>query len=301
MISLQGHNFHVTGEPRGVVTVAWDVPQRSVNVLNQAVFAELQTLLAELESDPTLRLVLFTSGKDSAFLAGADLREIEAIRGGQAAARFSALGQEVFRRVQRLAVPTVAAIAGSCLGGGLEFALACRYRLARDDGRMRLGFPEVGLGLSPAWGGTQRLPQLVGLAAALPMLLEGRTLLARPAAAVGLVNGTWTPGAWAGGVRRFVADRLAGRSFHRRQRGLPVRLFDQTRHGRRLLLERARRQVLLRCGPNSAAAAILAAVHQGVLRGPEAGLAREARSPGGTPLHPALPQPASAVSPTPPS
>jgi 3-hydroxyacyl-CoA dehydrogenase/enoyl-CoA hydratase/3-hydroxybutyryl-CoA epimerase len=275
MISFYPHNFHVTGDPRGVATVVWDVFRRSVNVLNQTVFAELQTLLENLESDPTLRLVLFTSGKESAFLAGADLREIDAIPSRPAAAAFSALGQEIFRRIERLAVPTVAAIAGPCLGGGLEFALACRYRLACDDGRTRLGFPEVGLGLLPAWGGTQRLPRVVGLAAALAMLVEGRTILARPAAAIGLVDGTWHPGQWPGGVQQFVADRLQGRAIRRRQPGLSARVLDRTRLGRRLLFARVRRQVLLRCGPGSAAAAILDAVQQGVLRGQEAGLARE--------------------------
>jgi 3-hydroxyacyl-CoA dehydrogenase/enoyl-CoA hydratase/3-hydroxybutyryl-CoA epimerase len=299
MISFYLHNFHVTDDFRGVVTVAWDLPNRSVNVLNQTVFAELQTLLEELERDPAVRLVLFTSGKESAFLAGADLREIDAIPSREAAAAFSALGQEVFRRVERLAVPTVAAMAGPCLGGGLEFALACRYRLARDDARTRLGFPEVALGLSPAWGGTQRLLRLVGLRAALPMLLEGRTILARPAEAMGLVDGTWSAGQWAGGVQQFIADRLGSGfqtpiapvgqerptavgqeypTYSGRRMGILARClapFLKRSLGRRLLLARARRQVLLRRGPDSAAAAILASVEQGVVRGQEAGLARE--------------------------
>ena len=133
-------------------------------------------------------------------------------------------------------MPTVAVIHGPCLGGGLEFALACRYRLARDDASTRLGVPEIKLGLLPAWGGTQRLPELVGLKAALPMLLAGRKISARHAVKIGLVDRIWPPERFLAGVEQFVADRLARRTFRRSRRSVLARMGEWSKLGRRITL-----------------------------------------------------------------
>ena len=145
-------NFRVTWDTAGVVTAALDVPGRTYNVFTEQVLAELQSLVAELEHDATVRLVIFRSDKESGFLAGGDLREISAIRSWQTADQIVIAGQKLFDRLSGLPMPTVAVIHGPCLGGGLELALACRYRVARDDESTRLGLPEAKLGLLPALG-----------------------------------------------------------------------------------------------------------------------------------------------------
>src|SRR5207248_6781424 len=155
-------------------------------------------------------------------------------------------GQQLFDRVERLPFPTVAVIHGMCLGGGLEFALACRQRVARDDAQTKLGFPEVQLGLIPGWGGTQRLPKLVGLRLALRMILEGATLSAKKAVAAGLVDLAQAPEQFEAEVNRFIDDRLAGRSVRRSSRGLLGTLLDGTRPGRAVVLATARKRIAKR-------------------------------------------------------
>jgi fatty-acyl-CoA synthase len=267
-------HFRVARDCRGVVDVALDVPGRAYNMLADDGIAELQALVDQWEHDPAVRLVLFRSAKQSGFLAGADLREVAAIRSPQTADQFSTIGQKLLERIARLGVPSVAAIHGPCLGGGLELALACRYRLARDDQQTRLGLPEVELGLSCAWGGTQRLPQRVGLSAALGMILSGRKVSAGEAVRMGLVDQIFSPPQFTAGVEQFVSDRLEGRPWRPRRPGPWARLRDRTRLGQRILLHGAGRTA--RRDPHQPAlAATLDAVAQGVFQGRVAGLARE--------------------------
>src|SRR5262249_19167047 len=135
-----------------------------------------------------IRAVVFRSGKESGFLAGADLRVLESLHSADEAEQICAAGQALFDRLVALRVPTIAVINGSCLGGGLEFSLACRYRVVIDDSKTRLGFPEVELGLLPGWGGTQRLPRQIGLSKALPILLTGKKVGATEAFQIGLAD-----------------------------------------------------------------------------------------------------------------
>src|SRR5262249_22731926 len=159
---------------------------------------------------------------------GADVRRIRGLESEGEVRTVLAAGHELFDRVERLPCPTVAAVHGPCLGGGLEFALACRHRIARDDTQTKIGLPEVMLGLIPGWGGTQRLPRLVGLRRALRMILEGSTLSAAQAAAARLVDLTASPDEFDAAVSRFVDDRFAGRPVSRRGRGLLGALLDGT-------------------------------------------------------------------------
>ena len=130
-----------------------------VNVFNEEVFVELQRVIEQIERDPP-KVVVFRSGKPSGFFAGADVHQIRKLRTADEVRTVLAAGQELFERIERLPCPTIAVIHGLCLGGGLEFALACKYRVARDDAQTKLGLPEVQLGLIPGWGGTQRLPRI---------------------------------------------------------------------------------------------------------------------------------------------
>jgi len=164
-----------------------DVAGQSANVLSQEVLQELDRHLGELEDKP-LKGLIIRSGKASGFIAGADVREFERITDPARATELAQLGQQVCARLAGLPFPSVAVIHGFCLGGGLELALACTYRLAREDAATRLGLPEVRLGIHPGFAGSVRLPPLVGDLAALDMMLTGRTVSARAARRLGLVD-----------------------------------------------------------------------------------------------------------------
>ncbi len=170
-----------------IATLTLDVAGASANTLSQEVLHELDEQLRAIESQSLQGLVI-RSAKPGGFIAGADVREFTRLSDPARAAELARAAQHVFDRLARLPFPSVAAIHGYCLGGGLELALACTYRVARDDPSTRLGLPEVRLGIHPGFGGTVRLPPLVGDLAALDMMLTGRALRAKEAQRLGLVD-----------------------------------------------------------------------------------------------------------------
>ena len=155
-----------------------------LNALNAVTFAELDAVFGTLATDPAIRVILLT-GAGRAFAAGADIGELVAATAEDGAA-FSLRGQQVIRHIETLGKPVIACIQGFALGGGCELAMACTLRLAADDAR--LGQPEVKLGVIPGYGGTQRLPRLVGRGAALKLLLTGEMIPAEEALRIGLVD-----------------------------------------------------------------------------------------------------------------
>jgi enoyl-CoA hydratase len=167
--------------PLAVLTL--DRP-KALNALNAATLVELASAFEDLRTDPGVRVILLT-GAGRAFAAGADIRELAAVPPEEGRA-FSLRGQGVFRRIETLGKPVIACIQGFALGGGCELAMACTLRLAADDAR--LGQPEVKLGVLPGYGGTQRLPRLVGRGAALKLLLTGAIIDAGEALRIGLVD-----------------------------------------------------------------------------------------------------------------
>lgn len=193
MSNLHLTNFDVHRDFRGVLTAILNVADQPVNVFNESVMHDLDELLRHVDHDDSVVALVFRSGKESGFLAGADLKVLANLSSSREAEEICAAGQTLMQRLESLRVPTVAVIRGVCLGGGLEFALACRYRLVVDDPRTRLGLPEVELGLLPGWGGTQRLPRLIGLSAALPLLLTGKKVTAHEAVRMGLADVLSTP------------------------------------------------------------------------------------------------------------
>jgi enoyl-CoA hydratase len=156
-----------------------------LNALNTQVFNELETVFSALAADPTVRVILLTGAGEKAFAAGADIKELAATdaAAGEAKAR---RGQGVFRLIETCGKPVIACINGFALGGGCELAMACTIRLASEAAR--LGQPEVKLGLIPGYGGTQRLPRLVGQPMALKLLLTGDMINAAEALRIGLVD-----------------------------------------------------------------------------------------------------------------
>jgi 3-hydroxyacyl-CoA dehydrogenase/enoyl-CoA hydratase/3-hydroxybutyryl-CoA epimerase len=171
----------------GITTLTLDVAEQSANVLSREVLDEFDQLLTGLDASPPKGVVI-RSAKSSGFIAGADVREFTHIGDSVLAAELARTGQRIFRKLASLPCPSVAVIHGYCLGGGLELALACRYRVAREGQDTRLGLPEVRLGINPGFAGTVRLPPLIGPLPALDMMLSGRTVSASAARRLGLVD-----------------------------------------------------------------------------------------------------------------
>lgn len=164
----------------GVATITLNHPP--ANTLSLAVLTELTAAFGEIASDNAARAIIVTGSGDRFFSGGADVREIAA----QDAVEQSLRGQSLFRHIETLAKPVIAAINGHAIAGGCELAMACHLRYAADTARLSL--PEINLGLIPGWGGTQRLSRLIGRARALELLLTGRALTAQEAERYGLVN-----------------------------------------------------------------------------------------------------------------
>lgn len=168
----------------GIRTITINRPEK-LNALNVATISELDAAVSEIEADDGVAAVVITGAGDKAFVAGADISELATL-GPVEAKEFAIRGQEVFRRLERLGKPVVAAVNGYALGGGCELSMACHIRIASS--KALFGQPEVKLGLIPGYGGTQRLPRLVGRGRALEILLTGRNVTAEEAQKIGLAN-----------------------------------------------------------------------------------------------------------------
>src|SRR6266704_6957751 len=169
-----------------IVWLSFDKEGASANVLSADVMAELDRILDELRAKNPRGLII-RSAKDSGFIAGADVEEFTKIKDADDAMRLVKRGWDLYNKLEALPFPTLALVNGFCMGGGVELALACRYRVAVDD-KARFALPEVMLGIMPAWHGVQWLPQLVGPAAAFDMLLTGKSVDAKRARRIGLVD-----------------------------------------------------------------------------------------------------------------
>lgn len=160
----------------------------SVNSLNRALLSEFDQILDEIKRDKEIKAVIIRSGKSSGFIAGADIEQFIHIKSEDEAFDLVRQAQKVFDKLDHLPVPVVAMIDGFCLGGGLELALACDYRIAEDGPRTTIGAPEVKLGLQPGWGGTVRLPNLIGVLSAMELNLSGRSIDGKTAEKMGVVD-----------------------------------------------------------------------------------------------------------------
>jgi len=166
-----------------VATISIHNPPR--NIITLPLMDELEATIDALSENPAVKAVVLT-GNGSVFIAGADVREILAIPNALEGEKLSKRGHALLNKIEWMRKPVIVAINGFCLGGGLELALACHIRIVGD--RARLGLPEIGLGIMPGFGGTQRLPRLVGMAKAMELILTGDMISAEEAKAMGLVN-----------------------------------------------------------------------------------------------------------------
>ncbi|WP_413626168.1 3-hydroxyacyl-CoA dehydrogenase NAD-binding domain-containing protein [Luteibacter sp. Lutesp34] len=201
----------------GIVVLTLDREGTSANALSREVLDELDTLVERLAIEAP-RGVVIHSAKPMGFAVGADIREfVEYAQTGTVLANIEN-GQRVFENLARLPCPTVAAIHGACMGGGTELALACRLRIAADDDATKIGLPEVMLGIHPGWGGSARLPRLIGAPDALSAMLTGKPFNARRAKAVGLVDRLARPDELLAEAREL-ARRPVARPFAQRAKG----------------------------------------------------------------------------------
>jgi enoyl-CoA hydratase len=161
-----------------------------LNALNEKTVVEIRTVFVALKADPAVGAAIVTGAGEKAFVAGADINELAVMSPLQGEAS-SKLGQSAFREIETMGKPVIAAINGFALGGGCELALACHMRFASESAKM--GLPEVGLGIMPGYGGTQRLPRLVGLGRAIELITTARMIDAAEAHRIGLVNGVLPP------------------------------------------------------------------------------------------------------------
>ncbi|HSJ10607.1 MAG TPA: 3-hydroxyacyl-CoA dehydrogenase NAD-binding domain-containing protein [Longimicrobiales bacterium] len=231
----------------GVAWLVFDRAEARVNILTSGVMAQLDALLGEIEGAAQagrVRAVVVRSGKDGSFIAGADVREIAAITDPAIGAQLAAEGQRIFRRLDRLPVPVVAAVDGMCLGGGTELVLACDARIASDRPETKFGLPEVKLGILPGFGGSVRLPRVVGLREALGMILTGSNVSARKAQRIGLISERMHPGVLYDRARALALELADGGKAAARKKGLLARALDDTPVGRKVVLTQARRQVM---------------------------------------------------------
>ncbi len=273
--------FEVDADKLGWIT--FDDPDRSLNVLTETVMRRFGSCLDEARAagrERRITALVVWSGKPGSFIAGADIDAIAAIDDpGEAEAKIR-LGQAVFNDLASIAVPTVAAIDGVCVGGGLELALACSHRVVSDSKKTGLQFPEVLLGILPAWGGTTRMPRLVGLQASLDMLLTGRRVDAQKAKRMGIASEVLPEALFRAKVRDFaLALGRKASSDPPRTRSLVSRVLESNPLGRKAVLSVARRKVLASTGGHYPAPLkildVLAAHANGSV---DASLAAEARA-----------------------
>ncbi|WP_260258903.1 fatty acid oxidation complex subunit alpha FadJ [Vibrio intestinalis] len=267
--------FNLTIDDNNIAWLAIDVPNEKMNTLQAAFADEMEQVFAEIEQHKgALQGLIIHSGKPDNFVAGADVRMLDACKSAQEAQALAEKGQQMFQKLSDLAFPVVAAIHGPCLGGGLELALACDYRVCSDDDKTRIGLPEVQLGLLPGSGGTQRLPRLIGLLPSLDMILTGKQLRAKKAKKLGVVDACVPNTILLEVAKQFVEQKDKAK----RKTTTKEKLMAQTGFGRKVIFEQAAKKTEQKARGNyPATSAILEVIRHGLEHGFEAGLEKEAQ------------------------
>ncbi|MCU4675333.1 fatty acid oxidation complex subunit alpha FadJ [Catenovulum sp. 2E275] len=269
-------HFTLSIEADQIAVVRLNVPDESMNVISRHTMNEIETLLDEIEKNNQIKGVVLTSGKPDSFIAGADINMINACKTKADTEELAKAGQAIFARIEKSRIPFVAAIHGICLGGGLEFSLACHYRIASDDEKTQLGLPEVKLGLLPGSGGTQRLPRLVGIQAALDIMLTGKQVRAKSALKMGLIDDL-VPHS----ILLDTAKTLAGCGLPKRKeikQALWAKALEKNSLGRGVLFDQALKQVEKKTlGNYPAPKRIINVVRVGIENGLVQGYQAEAR------------------------
>src|SRR3989339_93604 len=264
----------------GFAVIEFDQPEAKVNVLSSAVMKELEGIIAQLSSRRDLKGLLIASKKPDIFIAGADIKEIENITSSPEAEVKAREGQKIFNTLEKLSIPSIALINGACLGGGLELALACDYRLACFGDKVKIGLPEVKLGIIPGFGGTKRLPRLVGLQKGLRLILAGEVVSANEALKIGLVDGLSSQNRLFEEGIEFLKGHLHKRQGYKpRLKGWLNKFLDRNSFGRSILKGQTRKFVLKTTkGHYPAPLKALDVVTENYTSGLDAALEREAKA-----------------------
>ncbi len=270
--------FSLKVDDNQIAWLAIDVPGEKMNTLQAAFAEDMQAIFAELEQQKSaLKGMIVYSLKPDNFVAGADVRMLEACKDASEAESLAKQGQQMFQTLSELPFPVVAAIHGPCLGGGLELALACDYRVCSDSDKTRLGLPEVQLGLLPGSGGTQRLPRLIGLLPSLDLILTGKQLRAKKAKKLGVVDEVVAETILLDAAKQLV-EKHAGKARAKRKLATKEKLIANTSMGRKLVFDQASKQTLSKTRGNYPAAdAILEVIRLGLEKGFQAGQELEAK------------------------
>jgi 3-hydroxyacyl-CoA dehydrogenase/enoyl-CoA hydratase/3-hydroxybutyryl-CoA epimerase len=274
--------FELLDNNIGILT--FDLPNEKVNKFSTPVVEELVSILDDLHQNKEIKCLLITSGKKRIFIAGADIKEIVDIYDAETGYQVSRKGHEVFNKIASLPYPTIAVIDGACMGGGTEMSLACTYRLATDNPNTKIALPEVNIGIFPGWGGSQRLPRLIGLQRSLDVILTGRTLDGRRAHRYGIADKLIPKEQVKEAAYKFALDVINGvdvlaRSRSRRkQKGLLPILLEKNPIGRTIVFRTAKKSVLKKTkGHYPAPLEALKAVKRGYKKSLHKGLEIEAR------------------------
>ncbi|HYG63120.1 MAG TPA: 3-hydroxyacyl-CoA dehydrogenase NAD-binding domain-containing protein [Thermoanaerobaculia bacterium] len=263
-----------------LATLTFYLPGKKLNVFTRAALAELEERIDELGRRRDIGCLILLSGKDGGFIAGADVEEIARVADPLEAEAGARLGQRLFAAWEALPFPTVAAIRGVCVGGGTELSLASTWRVASDRKDTKIGLPEVRLGILPAWGGSNRLPRLIGIPEALEMILTGRNLSGRRALKVGLIDALIPDARFLDHVRDFALDK---RDMPRKEGSggvdLKELLLEKNPLGRKILFDQARKKTLEQTrGHYPAPLRAIEVVRIGLEDGRKAGFDAEARA-----------------------
>ncbi len=265
--------FSFETDKDGIGTVRIDLEGEKVNKLRQENLPEIESLLSRIDAENEIKAVVLISGKEDNFIAGGDVSEFLKLTSIDEARTLSLKAQELVGRIESSRIPFIAAIHGACLGGGLEIALSCRYRIATDDSKTILGLPEVKLGLIPAAGGTQRLPRLIGISKALDLILTGRNVNSRKAKSIGLVDEV-VPKELLLEVAKREALRISQeKTKPRSNEGFGDMLLEKNPLSRKFLFDKARKEVVIKTqGHYLAPILALEAVEMGIKSGIKRGL-----------------------------
>jgi enoyl-CoA hydratase/long-chain 3-hydroxyacyl-CoA dehydrogenase len=232
----------------GVAVIRMDDPSSKVNTLSRAFMDDVGPLVDQVNADPAVKSIVLMSSKPGCFIAGADIAMLNAMKTEAEVVEMCRGGHAIMDKLEK-GKPTVAAIDGSCLGGGLEVALACTYRIASTSKKTKLGVPESQLGLLPGGGGTQRLPKLVGIQESLTMMTTGANRVPKVALKKGLVDGTADPFALEKAAIEAARGLAAGSvKPKRKKKALPNRVLEDTPFGRKILFQKAREMMVKKSG-----------------------------------------------------
>lgn len=230
-----------------VATLCFDMENEKANKLSQEVLKELEQLLEEIKDNKLIKVLLITSAKENIFIAGADINEIKQMNDEHEIYNVLLSIDSVLNELEQLPYPTVAVINGACMGGGLELALCCNYRIATSAAKTKIAFPEIKLGIFPGFGGTQRLPKLVGLINSLDLILTAKIIDAKKAHRIGLVDKYFMEGHLEFQIEEFT-QAIINNTLNERKK--PFKIMEYFNFTREIIFSKAKENLVKKVHPN---------------------------------------------------